>query len=149
MLTREDACGKAAGSLSIRREQLIDVEGKGSLVDDSVMGIDQLAIRSEEEGDRCSNASVGGGNLSVTIEEVIEFQPEFLQEFLGIGLVVLDIDAYELYAISILGKCIVEDRGFGAAGQTPGCPDVHYGRFFDRLEMRLELLGGDRRQVRT
>lgn len=149
MLAIEGRCGKAGGSTSARCEQFIDVDRESSLIDHTVVHVDQIALGPEKEGDRGSNTSVCSGNLPVAVEEMVESQSELVEEFLGIGLIVLDVDTYELDPVPIFHERLVQDGGFGATGQTPRGPDVHNGRFAYRLEMRLELLRCDRRQVGT
>lgn len=148
MLAKSVGCGKAV-TASARGEQLIDVEGQRPLVDDAVVGIDQLTIRPEEERYGRANAAVCSGDLSIAVEEMIEFELELIKERLSVGLVVRDVDAYELDLISIFCERFVQQRGLRSAGQTPRCPNVDHGRPVDGLEMLFEFLGGDSREVGT
>ena len=107
------------GALRVQFEQLVDVQGEGPIIQDAIVCFDQLTVGCEEEGDGYSDSAVEVGNLSVPVEEVIEWETELRQKRFGVALIVRDVDTYELDLLSVPLGCLVQQGSLRAAWQAP------------------------------
>ncbi len=85
---------------------------------------------------------------AVPVEVVVELEPKLGDECLGVVLIVLNVDSYELDGIPELRMCGSKQRGFGSARVAPRCPNVDDCRLSQIGQEGGQADSVDRREVR-
>jgi hypothetical protein len=105
-------------------QELIDLKGKGLLIDRSVVDLDEFAVSREEICSGHTDSPVLGDCYSFVIEVVSEREVELVEEKTGAALTVVVVDADEGDLVAELCVGLSKKWGLGPAGKAPGCPYI-------------------------
>jgi hypothetical protein len=120
-------------------EQFVDLECEGLLVDDSVVGLDQLTIGGKEVCPWHSEATQIGDHFARLIEVMDEGEIELIEKQPRPSLAVVVVETDEIDAVAELGVGSLQQRCLCPAGETPRSPHVDDSR---PIEVSKELLEG-------